>query len=361
MAGETERLVQLVNPGALALRHQLGLVGLLGGFLLPVVAPKLVTLKMTTALFFVVFVMSWDFVSGYTGQISFGHALFFGTGGYASALLNVYLGWHPVVTIILGALLAAVAAVVVGVPALRLEGPYLALLTLVAPLILLRFVILFSPWTGGETGLVGASKTPEGVFGAQNIVTGAIPNYYVALGVFLFALVVFLAVTRSDAGIVFTAIREDELAVASTGLNPAKYKVFAFVVSGAVGGLAGAAFIHTPQGTVSPSQILSLVLSIEVIVATVVGGIGTISGAAFGGLFFYFLREQLRQFGTVIPVIDTPIKELDLLLFSLITLAFLFFLPRGILPWLVQRGGQLRNRRGNGDEPETAADGGERR
>lgn len=359
MPTQLDRLIDHADPRTLNRSQQLGLLGLLAFVALPGAAPNIIVLKATTALFFAVFVMSWDFVSGYTGQISFGHALFFGVGGYTSALLNVYFGWSPLLTILFGGLLAALAGIIVGVPALRLQGPYLALLTLIAPLILLRFIIMFAPWTGGETGLVGASKTPEGSFGAANLVDGIIPNYYFALVVFLLALAVFMAITRSDAGEIFTAIREDEDAVSSAGLNPAKFKVFAFVLSATVGGLAGAAFIHTPQGTVSPAQILSVVLSIEVIIATVLGGTSTITGAAFGGLFFFFLREQLRQVDVVIPAINTAVSEFDLLIFSLITLGFLFFMPQGMLPWLIHRGRKLTSELGGGGgESEVVTDGG---
>jgi branched-chain amino acid transport system permease protein len=173
----------------------------------------------------------------------------------------------------------------------------------------------------------------------------------------VFVLLLLLAVTRSDAGSVFTAIREDEHAVAAAGLNPAKFKIFAFVLSAAVGGLAGAAFVHTPVGNPQPSQLLVLTVSIEVIIASVLGGMGTIVGAAVGGLFFYMLRDYLSQLEWVVPLFDAPVAELDLFLFSLATLALLFFLPGGIVRWTIRNG--QRAFRGRGREPEQAVpDGG---
>jgi len=346
MAGDTsEGAGHLLSPTALPRRHQAGLLGLLALAVAPLLVSDIDTLKLTSALFLAVYAMSWDAVSGYTGQISFGHALFFAAGGYTTAILNVHYGVSPVVGIPLGVLVAALAGLAIGVPALRVRGPYLSLITLVAPLIVLQLFVYFSGFTGGEIGLLGVEQfTPDPT-----------ANYYIAFGVFLFALAVFLAVTRSDAGSVFTAIREDEDAVVAAGLNPAKFKIFAFVLSAAVGGFAGAVFAHTvAAGALTPSQILALTVSIEVIIAPILGGMGTITGAAVGGLFFWLLRDQLRQMETVIPLLDVAVKQVDLLVFLLITLGFLFFLPEGIVPRL------LREARRLGSQPSeaTTTDGG---
>jgi len=350
---ERETYRDLLDPTSLALRHQIGLVGLVALGLLPLGVEPLQVLKLTGALYFAVFAMSWDAVSGYTGQISFGHGLFFAVGGYTSALLNLNWGVEPALAVVVGAALAAVAGVVVGVPALRLEGPYLSLVTLVAPLILLQLFIVFSGTFGGELGL----SAPENLLTFENFETAITANYYIAFGLFVFVLVVLLAVTRSDAGAVFTAIREDESAVAAAGLNPAKFKIFAFVLSAAVGGLAGAMFVHTPVGNPQPSQLLVLTVSIEVIIASVLGGMGTIVGAAVGGLFYYMFRDFLSGLAWTVPVLDAPVAELDLLLFSLITLALLFFLPGGVVRWGV-RNGRRALRSGGGGGERALTDGG---
>jgi branched-chain amino acid transport system permease protein len=343
---DTDTYRDLLDPTSLALRHQIGILGLVALGLLPLGVDRLMVLKLTGALYFAVFAMSWDAVSGYTGQISFGHGLFFAVGGYSSALLNLNWGVEPVVAVLVGTVLAAVAGIVVGVPALRLEGPYLSLVTLVAPLILLQMFIVFSDTFGGELGL----SSPEALLTFESFETAITANYYLAFGLFAFVLVLLLAVTRSDAGAVFTAIREDEDAVAAAGLNPAKFKVFAFVLSAAVGGLAGAMFVHTPAvGSPQPSQLLVLTVSIEVIIAAVLGGMGTIVGPAVGGLFYYMFRDYLGGLSWTVPAVGVPIAELDLLLFSLATLALLFFLPGGIVRWTVRNGRRALNRRSRGD------------
>lgn len=340
-----------LNPLELPRHHQVGLLGLAAFAVLPLAAPveaigfikPLTVLQVTGALFFAVYVMTWDVVSGYTGEISFGHALFIGVGAYTSGLLNVHLGLPLVASIPAAVVAAALAGLLIGFPSLRVKGPYFSLITLVAPIILLRVFVFFSNVTGGETGL----------FGIATISLEPVVNYYIAFGLFLFALAVFLAITRSDAGQVLTAIREDEDTVAAVGINPAKFKLFAFVLSGAVGGLAGAVFVHTfAQGVATPSETLGLVLSIELIVATILGGIGTISGAAIGGLFFYLVRTWLRGVEATIPLVSTPVSELYFLIFGLVTLAFLFFLPRGLVPRLLIEARRLRGRLDGELEPD---------
>jgi branched-chain amino acid transport system permease protein len=342
---------------SLAPRYKLGLAGLvvlaLAPLLLPAVLGRgrgiLAVVTLTVALFFAMFAMSWDAVSGYTGQISFGHALFFAVGGYGSALLNLELGVPPVAAILLGTVAAALAGVLIGVPALRLEGPYLSLITLVAPLILLQLFIVFSDTFGGELGL----PSPDPLVPVSGFTAQTMTDYYVAFALFVAILGVLLAVTRSDAGSVFTAIREDEEAVAAAGINPAKFKIFAFVLSAAVGGLAGAVFVHT-VGKPQPSQLLVMSVSIEVIIATIVGGMGTITGAAVGGLFFSLFREWLSDVSATVPILNVQVASLDLLLFSLVTLALLFFLPGGLLRWGIERGRSVVV-----ENPEPVADGGQ--
>ncbi len=341
---------------SLAPRYKLGIVALVLLALAPFWLRALLgegrgllgIVTLTTALFFAMFAMSWDVVSGYTGQISFGHALFFTVGGYGSALLNLELGIPPIVAVLLGTVLAALAGILIGVPALRLEGPYLSLVTLVAPLILLQLFIVFSGTFGGELGL----PSPDPLLPVSGFTGQTVVDFYIAFGVFVFILAILLSVTRSDAGAVFTAIREDEDAVAAAGINPSKFKIFAFVLSAAVGGLAGAVFVHT-VGKPQPSQLLVMSVSVEVIIASIVGGMGTITGAAIGGLFFSLFREWLSGITAIVPVLNVQIASLDLLLFSLVTLGLLFFLPGGVLRWGLEQGRNIVR-----DEPKPVTDGG---
>nr|WP_305794348.1 branched-chain amino acid ABC transporter permease [Halomarina rubra] len=331
---------------------ELGL-GVPGVFVL--VIDELFLLDLTVALYFGMFAMSWDTVSGYTGQISFGHGLFFAVGAYTSALLNLGHGFDPILSIPVGVVLAAVAGIIIGVPALRLRGPYLSLVTLVAPIILLNLFIFRSDIFGGELGL---SPGPENFLGYG--VGQASMVYYVALALFVFIMAVLLLVTRSDAGRVFTAIREDEDAVASVGLNPAKFKIFAFVLSAAIGGLAGAMYVHTPRGGATYSELFSTTVNVEVIIAAVLGGMGTIVGAAIGGIFVGLVPKLLDELAVEIPGFvpvfgGTSVSEIDFLIFAVITLFLLYVLPGGILRAVIHGGQRARGWR-RGDE--VATDGG---
>lgn len=340
-----------LNPLSMPLRYKLGLVGLVLLAVLPMFIDATMALTLSLAYFYGVYAMSWDVVSGYTGQISFGHGVFFGVGGYTSALLNLGHGVDPILAIPVGVVMAAIAGVIIGVPALRLKGPYLSLVTLVAPLILVQIFIYRSDVFNGEQGLSGV----EPLFGLRTF-GDEMAFYYIAFGLFVFVLALLWVVTRTDAGPVFTAIREDEDAVAAVGLSPAKFKIMAFVLSAAIGGLAGAAIVHTPSGNPSPTTLLSITVNVEVIIAAILGGMGTIVGAAIGGIALILLRDQLSAIDMVIPLLDTPVSDMDFLIFSLITFVLLFVLPGGILRWAVGIGQHLLGRSGSG--PEVAADGG---
>lgn len=367
---EERSLAEIVDPRGYGWPTRVGLLGLLLLAILPiargygVAVPGLGIVRVngqlltnfTGALFFAVFAMSWDVQSGYTGEISFGHGLFFGVGGYTSAILAQDFGMDPVITILIGALAAAVAGLLIGFPSLRLEGPYFSLITLVTPLILIRLFIFAPDITGGATGKFTKTLTTDPMIG-----------YVLAFALFVLTLGLFLAITRSDAGVVLTAIREDELAVEAAGLNPAKFKLFAFLISGVIGGLAGALYVHTfAGGFAAISDLLVLTISIEVIIASILGGIGTIVGAAVGGLFLFLFRVYLAQVDLVVPVANTPIGDIYFLLFVVATLLFLFYVPEGVVPRVLaatKRGGGEEgpgNGGGSGGgESEVATDGGQ--
>jgi branched-chain amino acid transport system permease protein len=351
---ESNALADWLNPLNKPLRHKLGLVGLLGLAVLPLLLTPLQALQLAGAYFFAMFVMSWDVVSGYTGQISFGHGVFFAVGGYASALMNLRLGVDPILAIPVGIVAAALAGLIVGVPALRLRGPYLSLVTLIVPLIVAQVFNVYSNVFGGTQGLV--SPPPDRLLGLGS--AAPLMTYYVAFALFVVILAVLLAVTRSDAGKVFTAIRESEDAVSSAGLNPAKFKIFAFVLSAAIGGLAGAAFVHT-VGEPTPNALLDLFVSIEIIIAAILGGMGTIVGAAIGGLFFAVFRGFLGGLTVDIPVLNATIAEVDLVLFAVMTLVLIYLLPGGLVRGGVLAGQRIVGGRSSSEE-DVAADGGSR-
>lgn len=258
---------------------------------------------------------SWDFLSGFTGQVNFGHAVFFGVGAYTAGLLNLKLGLPPVATIPIGALVAVLAGLIVGIPALRLRGHYLALVTLAFPVMLTGIVFAFPNITGGELGVSGISP-----LSGSRVVT-----YYIALIVMIASALIMWKLTDAKStfvrtGIIFHAIREDEITARASGINTTKYKLFAFCVSGFFAGIAGGLCAHYLR-IAGPSN-LTLFFSFLPIIWTIFGGIATIYGPITGVYILYPVMEALR----VIP-------RLRMLIFALILIVVLLFMPEGITTW----------------------------
>jgi branched-chain amino acid transport system permease protein len=316
--------------------------------------------------------MSWDVVSGYTGQLSFGHAFFFAIGGYGTSVLSSQHGVPVLLSIVLATILAAIGGLLIGVPALRLSGPYLSLVTLIAPLLLYQSFILFSEGTffapnglGGTSGLTEQPPQLVGLGSGAIIQVGEfwireVGKYYVAFTALLIVLAVCYAVTRSSAGSVFTAIREDEDAVRSSGLNPAKFKMFAFVLSAAVGGFAGAVWMHAggfpnTENLFGPGRID---LSVNVIVMAIIGGMGTIVGAVVGAALFAFAEVVVSSLTFQVPGIGIQFADLAPLPTFFFAMLILVFMPRGVVPEGIDYARYLLARYRGEEPPERA--GGER-
>jgi branched-chain amino acid transport system permease protein len=268
---------------------------------------------------YAVFATSWDFMSGQTGRENFGHALFIGAGAYTSAFLDLNRGVSPWLGLLAAGAVAVAFGLAIGLPTLRLHGPYFALATLAAATIMQRLTLILWELTGGEEGLPGL--TP--------LVRNPVTFYYVALGFMLAATGVLIVLAASPWGILLRAIRGDEAACEAAGINTTVHKIGALLVSAFVAGVAGAFYAHY-QLQVGP-QLFSVVLSITLIIMAYVGGIGSVYGAIGGAFLLTLLSEGLRRFG-----------EYRLLFYTLVLIGILFFLPRGLVAPLWQRFGGRR-------------------
>ena len=300
--------------------------------LFPVISREPFILRvLILASIFAVFAASWDLLSGFTGQINFGHALFFGVAAYTAAILNRDLGWAPWATIPLGALAAVLAGLVVGIPCLRLRGTYLAFATLAFPLILLG-VVYANPggMTEGELGIYGIASLSE----------SRVVSYYIAIPSMIFLGFVMWKITDSKIGLIFHAIREDEVTARASGVNTTRYKLLAFCLSGLIAGIAGGLYAHFLKG-VGPST-LELLLSFQVIIWAVFGGIATILGPMAGVLILYPFTEfvLIRYLGRLSdsssPIITflAELSQARLLVFACLVLLVLLFMPQGLITWL---------------------------
>jgi branched-chain amino acid transport system permease protein len=200
----------------------------------------------------------------------------------------------------MGAIAGVIIGVVVAIPALRLRGPYLAIVTLAVPVILQGIVFLLPQFTGGELGL----------FGLPGISDSPIFLY-------LFCLVIMFRT-----GIIFHAIREDEISARTTGINTVKYKILAFALSGFFAGISGGLYAHTMK-VVGPTT-LEFIFSIYPLIWTVFGGAGTIYGPVTGAYLLYFLSTQLL---VILP-------EVRMVLFTAIIIVMILYMPEGISRWL---------------------------
>jgi len=269
---------------------------------------------LTMTCIFAIFAASWDLLAGYTGQVNFGHALFFGAGAYTSGLLSLKLGLSPWLTIWAGAAVALLFGFLVGYLCLRLRGSYLSLATLAFPLIALGLLFAFPDFSGGELGISGLRRlmlTPTG-------------NYYVAAISMLVIVFALWLLADSKFGIVLHAIRDDEVAARASGINTPQYKMIVFAIAAAAAGFAGALFAHYLR--VAGPSTLEVALSFQVVIWGIFGGVATIYGPVAAVFILYPLTEWLGS----IP----GVGELRLLIFAVIVLLVLLFMPRGLTPWV---------------------------
>jgi branched-chain amino acid transport system permease protein len=293
------------------------LVGLwvAAGLLLPVIAPDPYVLRVAAmTCIFAAFAASWDLLAGYAGQINFGHALFFGAGAYTSALATLELGWNPWFGLALGAVVATLIGLAVGYLCLRLRGSYLSLATLAFPLIVTGLLFAFPDFSGGELGISGV----------RSLSTSRTVNYYIAAVGMLLVVFGLWAVADSKFGLVLHAIRDDEVAVRASGINTIRVKLVAFGLSAFTAGIAGALYAHFMRGA-GPST-LATALSFQVVIWAIFGGIATIYGPVIAVFVLYPLTEWLGGFRTF--------GEMRLLIFAVIVVVVLIFMPRGLTPWV---------------------------
>jgi branched-chain amino acid transport system permease protein len=272
--------------------------------------PYLIRVIILTSIF-AILAASWDLLSGFTGQMNFGHALFFGVGAYTSALLNIHIHIPPWGSVPLGAVAAVLAGLVVGIPCLRLKGTYLALTTMAFPIILMGIVFALPDLTGGELGISGL----------QRISNSLVVNYYIYIVTMLVLCTVMWKITDSHTGIIFHAIREDELAVRASGINTTRYKLLAFCLSGFFAGISGGLYAHYMR--IAGPSTLEVSMSFSVVIWAVFGGLATI----YGPIAAVFVLFPLLEFVRFWP-------EYRTMIFAVVVLLILLYMPEGLIPWV---------------------------
>lgn len=262
----------------------------LAGIAILAVAPVFVyPMLMVKLLCFALFASAFNLMLGYTGLLSFGHAMFFGTAGYILGLGMKHLGWPPEVGLLAGVLGAALLGLVAGAIAIRREGIYFAMITLAISQ-LIYFTAMQVEWTGRDDGLHGI---PRGhLFGVIDL-SNDLALYGLVAVCFVLALAGIRRIVNSPFGQALTAIRENEPRAISLGYDVNHYKVMAFVLSAALSGLAGG--LKALALSYESLNDLHWSLSGEVVMMCILGGLGTLSGPVVGAFFVIVLQNFLAD------------------------------------------------------------------
>ena len=244
---------------------------------------------MMKALCFAIFACAFNLLLGYTGLLSFGHAAFMGSAAYVTGWLVRSAGWPPELGVVAGTLLAGLLGLAVGLIAIRRQGIYFAMITL-AMAQMVYFVCLQAPFTGGEDGLQGV---PRGMLFGVLPLASDLTMYYTVLAVFVAVFLFILRVVHSPYGQVLKAIRENEPRAVSLGYDVDRYKLLAFVLSTALAGLGGS--LKTRVLGFATLSDAHWSLSGEVVLMTLLGGMGTFAGPVLGAFTIIGLQNMLAD------------------------------------------------------------------
>jgi branched-chain amino acid transport system permease protein len=261
------------------------------------------------ALCFALLACAFNLLIGYGGLLSFGHAMFLGTAGYFTAHALKVWGVTPELGILIGTVGAAALGVVTGLIAIRRQGIYFAMITLALSQ-LLYFVYLQTPFTHGEDGIQGI---PQGyLFGIFNL-SKPITLYYVILAGFLLGFLLIYRAINSPFGEVLKAIRENEPRAISLGYKTDQYKLLAYILSGTLAGFAGSLKVFVAQNASLTD--VHWTMSGEIVLMTLVGGLGTIFGPVVGAFVIIAMQQYLAGFGQWVTVIQGAIFVICVLTF----------------------------------------------
>ena len=289
-------------------RHQLVAFAVMVAFF--VVAPFFIyPLFLMKALCFALFACAFNLLIGYVGLLSFGHAAFLGSAGYISAHTAKVWGWPPELAILAGTVVAGALGVLIGALAIRSRGIYFANITL-ALAQMIYFFCLQAPFTHGEDGI---QAVPRGMLFGLLDLRHTMTMYFVVLAVFLAGFLLIYRTIHSPFGQVLKAIREHEPRAVSLGYTAEQYKLLAFVLSATLSGLAGGTKAIVFQ--LASLTDVHWTMSGEVVLMTLLGGLGTIFGPVVGAFIVISLENYLSQLGAWVTVVQGVIFVLCVLTF----------------------------------------------
>jgi branched-chain amino acid transport system permease protein len=263
---------------------------------------------------------AWNIVGGYAGQISVGHAVFFGCGAYGALASYQHLGWPPIAGLPIGVAVGVLIAAVIGVPTLRLSGHYFSMAT-IAVAELVRLVVSNTEWLGGAQGLSGP-PVPRTVLDLSFI--SALPYYYLFLAVLTVVLAATWLMEKSRIGYYLRAIRDSEHAARSLGVAAPRYKLVAFMLSAAFTAVAGVLYA-VMIGFVDPESGLGILISVKMLIMAALGGAGLLFGPLVGAAILVPLEEISNN------LLGGQGAGLTFVVYGAIIVAIARFRPGGIL------------------------------
>ena len=284
------------------------------GMLPPVLTVYLRSFVLFTMMY-VVLALGWNIISGFTGYTSFGHVAFYGIGAYACAILVTDYRWPWLATLLVAAAVAAVVAVVIGYPVLRLKGPYFAIAMLGTAE---GTRVIATVWDGLTHGGLGISLPSAET---------SMPTYYAMLALMLVTIVVAYVVGHSRFGIRLNAIREDEVAAGALGIDATRYKLAAFVLSAVFPAVAGGIQAYKVL-YIDPPGVFFVQITIAMALMSMLGGKGTVIGPIVGAVLLYAAQEATW--------VNFPTAHL--IAYGLFIVLVARFLPRGLIGFAIDRG-----------------------
>ncbi len=281
-----------------ALHDEMVVFGIMTALLLIVPFTGIYPFFVMQALCFALLACAFNLLIGYGGLLSFGHAMFLGTAGYFTAHALKVWGLSPELGILVGTAGAAALAVITGLIAIRRQGIYFAMITLALSQ-LLYFIYLQTPFTHGEDGIQGI---PQGhLFGFINLANPTV-LYYVVLAGFLLGFLLIFRIINSPFGEVLKSIRENEPRAISLGYKTDHYKLLAYILSGTLAGFAGSLKVFVAQNASLTD--VQWQMSGEIVLMTLVGGLGTVFGPVVGAFVIIAMQTHLAGFGQWVQVIQ---------------------------------------------------------
>jgi branched-chain amino acid transport system permease protein len=290
---------------------------LAAGLLPPVLANSYQLMVLNIAALNIVVVVGLTLLLGYAGQISLGHAAFFGLGAYLSAVLTATYALPLWPALVLAMFVTGMIAYAIGIPTLKLEGHYLVMATLGFNVIVYIVLIQLDSVTGGPSGFSGIPRLSLGKW----VLDSDLKVYYLFWTISGAVLLLALNLVHSRAGRAMAALSHNEIAARCSGIDVETFKIKIFVASAVLASLAGSLYAHYLT-FISPGT-FSIFYSLQVVTMVLVGGLGSLWGAAFGAVLL-----------TVLPEVLHAVKEYNVLVYGLILMVVLIFFPRGLFPGL---------------------------